>query len=97
MPSKHTVVVSLDPETEAIVKALGGNRSQWIREAVKWRHANDYEIMVALAEARQRQVNTAARHMRYLVQSLRNFEMENDLTLNTLDCIKECEDWLELR
>ncbi len=47
MPSKHTVVVSLDAETEAIVKALGGNRSEWIRDAIKWRHGPgaDLEVM----------------------------------------------------
>lgn len=97
MPSKHTVVVSLDAETEVIVNNLGGNRSEWIRDAIKWRHGPgaDLEVMEALAEARKRQINTVAKHMRYLVQSLRNYE--SDLTLNTLDCIKDCEDWLELR
>ena len=96
MPSKHTVVVSLDAETERIVNELAGNRSQWIRDAIKWRHTSDIEVLQALADARQRKVKTAARHMRYLVQSLRRNEIKDDLTLNTLDCIRDCEDWLEL-
>lgn len=64
MPSKHTVVVSLDAETETIVNNLGGNRSQWIREAIKWRHTSDIEILQALADARGRRVEHLLRHIR---------------------------------
>jgi len=56
MPSKHTVVVSLDDKTVQIVDDLGGNRSKWIREAILWRHTSDVEVLQALAEARSRRI-----------------------------------------
>ena len=64
MPSKHTVVVSLDAETEMIVNNLGGNRSKWIREAIKWRHTSDVEILQALADARGRRIEHLLRAIR---------------------------------
>lgn len=99
MPSKHTVVVSLDAETEAIVKALGGNRSEWIRDAIKWRHGPgaDLEVMEALAEARKRQLNVVERNMRHLIWCLNELEGHNFGSDSTNDAIKACEDWLELR
>ena len=100
MPSKHTVVVSLDAETEKIVKDLGGNRSQWIRDAIKWRHGPgaDLETMEALAEARKRQLNVVDRHMRNLVWMLEQFEeADHKFSPGTLGAIKDCKDWLELR
>ena len=99
MPSKHTVVVSLDPETELIVNNLGGNRSQWIREAIKWRHGPgaDLEVMEALAEARKRQIGVAQRNMQQLVWCLQQLEERCALSSVTMDAIKQCEDWLELR
>lgn len=102
MPSKHTVVVSLDAETEMIVNNLGGNRSQWIRDAIKWRHGPgaDFEVMQALADARKRQVNHAAEHMRRLVWCLNERELKHDLVNihdTTMAAIRACEEWLELR
>ena len=98
MPSKHTVVVSLDDETEKIVKDLGGNRSQWIRDAIKWRHGpgGDLESMTALAEARKRQVNVAVHHMQHLLWCLNELEVEYK-TRPTRDAIEACERWLEVR
>lgn len=64
MPSKHTVVVSLDEETERIVNELGGNRSRWIRDAIKWRNTGDYEVLQALADARGRRIEHILRVIR---------------------------------
>jgi len=64
MPSKHTVVVSLDDETERIVNELGGNRSKWIRDAIKWRNTGDYEVLQALADARGRRIEHMLRVIR---------------------------------
>ena len=99
MPSKHTVVVSLDPETELIVNNLGGNRSQWIRDAIKWRHGPgaDLEVMEALADARKRQIVTAAHHMATLVRCLNHLEQGCALSGPTEAAIKQCEEWLEMR
>lgn len=98
MPSKHTVVVSLDSETERIVNNLGGNRSEWIRDAIKWRHGPgaDLETMEALAEARKRQLNVVERHVRQLVWCLTEYEKKMVCAI-TDDAIKACQDWLELR
>ena len=103
MPSKHTVVVSLDAETEKIVKDLGGNRSQWIRDAIKWRHGpgGDLETMEALAEARKRQLNVAVRHMGHLAWCVRKLEGQTShkspLEQKTKDALEACEHWLEVR
>lgn len=100
MPSKHTVVVSLDAETEAIVKALGGNRSEWIRDAIKWRHGPgaDLEVMEALADARKRQLNIVEKHMKNLIWMLEHFEdAANKFAPGTLGAMVDCTDWLELR
>lgn len=64
MPSKHTVVVSLDAETEMIVNSLGGNRSKWIRDAITWRHTSDVEVLQALADARGRRIEHLLRTIR---------------------------------
>ena len=91
-------MVSLDAETEKIVKDLGGNRSQWIRDAIKWRHGpgGDLETMEALAEARKRQLNVIERHVRQLVWCLDQLEAYERSPV-TKDAIKACEEWLELR
>jgi len=66
MPSKHTVVVSLDVETEQILKNLGDgrNRSAWIREAIIWRHTSDVEVLQALCDARSRKIEHLLRTIR---------------------------------
>jgi len=101
MPSKHTVVVSLDDETERIVNDLGGNRSAWIRDAIKWRHGPgaDLEVMIALAEARKRQINTVTRYAQQLVRNLRELEKPTYQSMHkrTLGAIENLEQWLELR
>ena len=67
MPSKHTVVVSLDAETEEILNNLGENRSKWIRDAIKWRHTSDFEVVQSLAEARSRRIETMLRAIRLVI------------------------------
>lgn len=98
MPSKHTVVVSLDAETETIVNDLGGNRSQWIRDAIKWRHGPgaDLEVLEALAEARKRQIKTAENLMNKLVWCVEQFE-ESPMNKHTKAAMLAAQNWLELR
>jgi hypothetical protein len=98
MPSKHTVVVSLDAETEQIVNELGGNRSQWIRDAIKWRHGpgGELETMEALAEARKRQVKKAENLLSKLVWCVETF-CESPLDKHTTASLLAAKNWLELR
>lgn len=98
MPSKHTVVVSLDAETELIVNALGGNRSEWIRDAIKWRHGpgGELETMEALAEARKRQVKTAEHLLYKLAYCVETF-CETPLDKHTTAALTSAKKWLELR
>ena len=97
MPSKHTVVVSLDAETERIVNNLGGNRSEWIRDAIRYRHGPglDYEAMEALADARRRNLHNVTRILHKLVMCVEEFGGYQDKF--TEEAMKEAKQWLELR
>jgi len=85
MPSKHTVVVSLDEETEKILQDVGGNRSEWIREAIRMRVAppGEIELMEALAEARGRRVANLTRTIERLLYCLDELEDKRMMTTNT--------------
>ena len=85
MPSKHTVVVSLDEETEKILDEVGGNRSEWIREAIRQRvaPAGDAELLQALCDARQRRIETLRRAIDRLLYCMNEFEDNRMLTENT--------------
>lgn len=98
MPSKHTVVVSLDAETERIVNNLGGNRSEWIRDAIRYRHGPglDYEAMEALADARRRNLHNVTRILHKLVACVEEFG-EPIPDKFTKAAMKEAKEWLELR
>ena len=98
MPSKHTVVVSLDAETERIVNDLGGNRSQWIRDAIRYRHGpgRDYEAMEALADARRRNLHNVTRILFKLVSCVEEFG-EPIPDKFTAEALREAKSWLELR
>lgn len=93
MPSKHTVVVSLDLETERIVNELGGNRSQWIRDAIKWRHTSDVEVLQALADARGRRIEHMLRHVRKVayMSSTGTIEAHGKMAENALRDLAECD------
>ena len=98
MPSKHTVVVSLDAETERIVNNLGGNRSEWIRDAIRYRHGPglDYEAMEALADARRRNLHNVTRILHKLVTCVEQYS-ESPMDKWTKAAILEAKNWLELR
>ena len=85
MPSKHTVVVSLDEETEKILNEVGGNRSEWIREAIRRRvaPAGDAELLQALADARGRRIDSLRRALDRLLYCMDQFEDKRMLTENT--------------
>ena len=85
MPSKHTVVVSLDEETEKILNEVGGNRSEWIREAIRRRvaPAGDAELLQALADARGRRIDSLRRALDRILYCMDQFEDKRMLTENT--------------
>jgi hypothetical protein len=76
MPSKHTVVVSLDQETEKILENIDGNRSEWIRDAIRARVAPpaESEIIQALADARKRRIRHLEQCLRRIVKCVDKYE-----------------------
>ena len=90
MPSKHTVVVSLDEETEKILDNLSGNRSEWIREAIRLRAMpeSEVEILEALCEARAKRVRWLSRIGRRVVKLL-EVEDTSQFAPRTHDAINE--------
>lgn len=85
MPSKHTVVVSLDEETEKILDEVGGNRSEWIREAIRQRvaPAGDAELLQALVDARGLRIDNLRRAIDRILYCMDEFEDNRMLTENT--------------
>jgi predicted DNA-binding protein len=91
MPSKHTVVVSLDDETDQILKGLDSrtNRSEWIREAIKWRHTSDVEILQALADARSRRIEHMLRTIRRVYYMAEEGLLGSHLDMDAIKQLKE--------
>jgi len=91
MPSKHTVVVSLDDKTVQIVDDLGGNRSKWIREAILWRHTSDVEVLQALADARGRRIQHLLKAIRTTYQMADQGLLGSYINQTAINHLKECD------
>ncbi|WP_438995705.1 hypothetical protein [Poseidonia sp.] len=91
MPSKHTVVVSLDDKTVQIVEDLGGNRSKWIREAILWRHTSDVEVLQALADARARRIQHLLKAIRTTYEMADRGLLGSYINQTVIDHLKECD------
>ena len=82
MPSRYTVVISLDQETQNILeatKACGGNVSEYVRRAIAHfeKPIGDAEMLSNLAEARYKQIKhlkTEVKTLILLLDTLKDYD-----------------------
>lgn len=72
MPSRYTVVISLDQYTQDVLeatKATGGNVSEYVRQAIAHfeKPIGDAEMLSNLAEARYKQIKALKTEVKTLI------------------------------